>query len=156
VIEITVPGFKKLKLIHLVLDYNGTMACKGKIIKGVKHKLEMLADKINIHILTADTFGNVMTELSGSSYRISILSAKNQDIAKGEYIDKVGKDNTVCIGNGRNDRQMIQKAALGIAVAQEEGTAVETIMVSDVIVPDILSALNLLSEPRRLIATLRS
>lgn len=155
-IEITVPGYKKLTLSHLVLDYNGTMACKGKIIKGVRHKLDMLADKIIIHILTADTFGNVLTELSGSSYKISILSAENQDIAKGEYIDKVGKDKTVCIGNGRNDRLMIQKAALGIAVVQEEGTAVETIMVADVFVPDILSALNLLSEPQSLIATLRS
>jgi soluble P-type ATPase len=50
---------------------------------------------------------------------------------------------------------MVASAALGIAVVQEEGASTETISVADVVMPDILSALDILLFPKRLIATLR-
>ena len=31
---IEIPGFKRLFLANLVLDYNGTLACDGKLING--------------------------------------------------------------------------------------------------------------------------
>ena len=34
-IEIDVPGFGALRLEHLVLDYNGTLACDGMLLEGV-------------------------------------------------------------------------------------------------------------------------
>lgn len=58
--------------------------------------------------------------------------------------------------NGRNDHRMLEAAALGVAVLQGEGASVEALMAADVVVPDILAALNLLLLPQRLIATLRS
>ena len=33
-LELQVPGFKDLCLKHLVLDYNGTLACDGRPLKG--------------------------------------------------------------------------------------------------------------------------
>jgi soluble P-type ATPase len=60
------------------------------------------------------------------------------------------------MGNGRNDRLMLKASALGIVVLQGEGAAFETIASADVLCTDILSALSLLSNPLRLIATLRS
>jgi soluble P-type ATPase len=63
---------------------------------------------------------------------------------------------TVCIGNGRNDRLMLEEAGLGIAVVQREGAAVPTVLAADVLAPDILAALDLLTHPLRLLATLRS
>jgi hypothetical protein len=47
------------------------------------------------------------------------------------------------------------RAALGIAVVREEGAAVEALQAANVVCPNTLSALRLLTEPKRLIATLR-
>ena len=74
---------------------------------------------------------------------------------KFEYIQKLGAFETVAIGQGTNDRLMLKGAALGICVLSPEGTAVETMLSADIIVPDILSALELFLSPSRLKATLR-
>ena len=59
------------------------------------------------------------------------------------------------MGNGRNDRLMLQTAALGVAVCQAEGAAVPTMLAADVMGSDIQDALDLLIHPLRLVATLR-
>jgi soluble P-type ATPase len=51
---------------------------------------------------------------------------------------------------------MLKEAALGIAVVQEEGDAVDTLVAADVVCNSINSALELLRNSLRLIATLRS
>jgi soluble P-type ATPase len=61
----------------------------------------------------------------------------------------------VAIGNGRNDRKMLE-AALGIALVQVEGGAVATLVSADVLALNILDALDLLRNPKRLVATLRA
>ena len=155
-LEIDVPGYKQLQLNELVLDYNGTLACDGHPLDGIKQLLNVLSEQLHIHVLTADTFGKVKKELSDVKCRITITPQGDQDIRKLEFIKKLGAEETVCIGNGRNDRLMLKEAALGIAVIQEEGAAVETIMAADVVTPDISAALGLLSNPLRLVATLRS
>ena len=155
-IEISIPGHRKLQLKHLVLDYNGTLACDGQIIAGVKESLEALADMLQIHVLTADTFGKARSGLEGVPCDLSILPLENQDIGKLEYVKHLGCAYAVCIGNGRNDRLMLQDAALGIAVILGEGAAVETLLAADVVCTDIVSALELLSSPLRITATLRS
>lgn len=154
--EIEIPGNKTMQLVHLVLDYNGTIACDGKLITGVKEKLRSLAHDFHIHVLTADTFGTVKEELYGVPCTVSLISAGNEDTGKEEYVTKLGSEHTVCIGNGRNDRLMLREAALGIAVIQAEGAAIDAVMAADIVMKDILDALNLLTVPRRLIATLRS
>jgi len=155
-IEISIPGYKNLKLKHLVLDYNGTLACDGKLLANVRKGLEALADKLQIHVLTADTFGNVRSELSEISCKLSIIPSENQETYKLNYIKQLGPEVTVCIGNGRNDRLMLKEASLGIAVILEEGAAIEALLASDVICTSIHSALDLLTNPLRLVATLRS
>lgn len=54
-----IPGRETLKLVHLVLDYNGTLACDGEIKNGVLEQLEQLADQLQVHVITADTHGSV-------------------------------------------------------------------------------------------------
>jgi hypothetical protein len=39
------------------LDYNGTIACDGGLLRGVKEGLIAQANDTGIHGLTADTFG---------------------------------------------------------------------------------------------------
>ena len=155
-IEIRIPGWQNLRLDHLVLDYNGTMACDGALLPGVRTALQSLSGSFQVHILTADTFGKVGGEVEGLSCMLSVLPPEQQDVAKRDYITRLDASRVVCIGNGRNDRLMLAAAALGIAVVQEEGAATEALGAADVVCPSILSALNLLSSPLRLVATLRS
>jgi soluble P-type ATPase len=51
---------------------------------------------------------------------------------------------------------MLEEAALGIAVVLGEGAASRAIDSADVVCTSITSALDLLTNPRRLIASLRS
>lgn len=155
-LEVPIPGFNTLNLMHLVLDYNGTLAYDGQLLSGVKAYLGVLSRRLQIHILTADTFGNAKAELKGVDCKLSILPVENQDIGKLNYVNQLGAGRTVCIGNGRNDRLMLKKAVLGIAVVQGEGAAGEAIMGADIIAPNIITALELLNNPLRLTATLRS
>ena len=77
-------------------------------------------------------------------------------MGKLDYVKGLGCENTVCIGNGRNDRLMLKEASLGIAVALKEGVALTTLVSADVVCTGIVSALELLLNPLRLTATLRS
>jgi soluble P-type ATPase len=156
VIEIEIPGFKVLQLAHLVLDYNGTLAVNGEMIEGVKSRLNALAGSLGIHVVTADTFGKAARALDGLDGRLVILPPGNQAAAKADYVRQLGEQATVAIGNGRNDRLMLEQAALGIAVLGEEGTAAAAILAADLVVRDVFSAFELLRNPRRLVATLRS
>jgi len=155
-IDIDIPGHKRLRLSHLVLDYNGTLACDGNLAEGVAERLTALAADLEIHVITADTFGKAKAGLAGLPCRLSILPASDQAAAKLEYVEQLGADAVVSMGNGRNDRLMLEAAALGVAVLFAEGAAVETVQAADVVTPGILPALDLLSHPRRLVATLRS
>ena len=155
-IEVTIPGYKTLQFKHLVLDYNGTLAVDGELLPGVKEALKGLSEELQVHILTADTFGKVRSRVEGIPCELSILPLENQDTGKLDYVKGLGAGYTVCIGNGRNDRLMLKEAALGIAVILEEGVATETLVEADIVCTTILSALELLTNPLRLTATLRS
>ena len=155
-IEIDIPGFRRLHLKHLVLDYNGTLARDGEVLPEVVDTLGRLAGTLDLHVLTADTFGEAAARLGDVPCRVVVLASDDQLAAKRDYVCRVGPEDAVCIGNGRNDTLMLQEAALGIAVIQEEGAAVETVNAADVVTPDIYAALGLLTNPLRLIATLRS
>lgn len=154
-LKIDIPGHKILRLTHLVLDYNGTLACDGQLLEGVGARLEALASRLQIHVLTADTFGSAHAALSGLPCQIFILSPEKQDEGKLNYVNQLGAAQAVCIGNGRNDKLMLQAAALGIAVLQAEGAATPTLLAADIVAPNILAALDLLTHPKRLAATLR-
>ncbi|WP_457572526.1 HAD family hydrolase [Desulfovulcanus sp.] len=154
-LELNIPGQKKLLLEHLVLDFNGTLALDGQIIPGVLERLEKLTRALSVHILTADTHGNVHKQFVGRDYTIHVLEASAQDKGKLNYIQNLGMKKCVCMGNGANDSLMLEQAALSIAVLQEEGAAIQAVMAAQVVVKNILDGLDLLIHPLRLVATLR-
>lgn len=155
-IEISVPGYAKLTLQHLVLDYNGTLARDGVLLAGVADAIRVLAEPLRIHVVTGDTFGTAQAALAGLPCQVLILAEEDQARRKREYVEQLGSTRTACIGNGRNDRMMMEVAALAVAVLQEEGAAAEALQAADVVCPDIHSAFDLFRQPRRLVATLRS
>ncbi len=155
-LTIDIPGFKTLNLVHLVLDYNGTLAIDGELESCVYEQLKQLSEKLQIHVVTADTFGVAGARLQNFPLTLTILPETNQAQAKVDFVQNLRADQVVAIGNGRNDRLMVSEAALGIAVVQREGAASETLHAADVVCPNICSALDLLIHPLRLKATLRS
>ncbi len=155
-IAIDIPGFGALRLEHLVLDYNGTLAADGELLPGVTEALRTLASEVRIHVITADTFGRAAEMLAGLPVDLVIAPATAQAEAKLEFVTALGAHEVVAIGNGRNDRRMLEAAALGIAVIQREGASAESVRCADAVATNILDALELLRHPQRLVATLRS
>lgn len=154
-LNIDVPGWNRLVLEHLVLDFNGTLALDGKLLPGVRERLDGLAPALKIHVLTADTFGSVQDQMRGIACAASVIPASEQARAKAAYVEALGPSGCVAVGNGRNDALMLEAAALGIALLQEEGAAPGTLAAADVVCRSIRDALDLLAHPLRLAATLR-
>jgi hypothetical protein len=77
--ELAIPGFGRLSLEHLVLDYNGTLAVDGKLLPGVKARLARLSGMLRIHVVTADTFGKARAGLRGLDCRLEILQGGAED-----------------------------------------------------------------------------
>ena len=70
-IRIDIPGGTRLLLEHLVLDFNGTLACDGELLPGVRQRLQPLSESIRIHVVTADTFGRAREQLAGLPCQLS-------------------------------------------------------------------------------------
>ncbi len=154
-IRIEIPGYDTLEFAYLVMDYNGTLAIDGHLISGVAERLKQLARQLEIHVITADTFGLAADNLRDLPVKLKIISASEQGRQKSQCIQKLGEEQTVAIGNGRNDRFMLMEARLGIATLQKEGASTEATQAANVVVNSILDALDLLLNPLRLKATLR-
>jgi len=154
-VSITIPSVGTLNLAHLVLDYNGTLAVDGVLLPGVKETLQSLSRKIDVHVVTADTFGKAGEGLTGVECQLTVLDPGRQDQAKLDFVKRLGADRTVAIGNGRNDALMLEAAALGIAVILAEGASTLSLGKADVVCLNVVEALQILTHPLRLRATLR-
>jgi P-type E1-E2 ATPase len=154
-IELNIPGRGLIQLKHLVCDVNGTLAVDGLLPEGVKQRLNALRDRLTLHMLTADTHGKqdiIDHQLNMKAERI--LPGKEAE-QKAKYVQQLGADTVVAIGQGANDAGMLQAAGLGICVLSAEGTAVETLLVADLVAANIYEALELLEKPLRIVASLR-
>jgi soluble P-type ATPase len=154
-LNIDIPGYREIEAEHLVLDYNGTLAIDGKLIEGVKPLLEIISRQLNIHILTADTFGTSKNELVGVPCQLEILKPESQDVQKEQYVLALGKERVIAVGNGQNDALMLHEASLGILVIQHEGAFLKLAGDCEIVCIAITDALSLLLNPLRMVATLR-
>jgi soluble P-type ATPase len=149
--EIHIPGFKKLEIKNLVLDFNGTLGNDGLLNTNIIESVNILATKLNVYVLTADTYKMVREQCINLHVTLRIIAENNQDYTKMQFVKQLGSDETICIGNGRNDSLMLQEAALGIAVIEKEGGAVAAINSADLVVQGIENAIELLMKPMRLV-----
>jgi soluble P-type ATPase len=151
-LRVTIPGTDALSLERLVLDVNGTLTDRGQPIVAAVRAVERLRGELELHILSADTFGTaaaLATSIHAEFHRVD----SGRD--KLDYIELLGAQQCVAIGNGRNDGPMIRAAGLGIAVLGPEGLHAEAFAAADVIAISIDEALGLLTDARTLTATLR-
>ena len=150
-----IPGYKNLDIKNIVFDYNGTLAKDGQVTEEVKKLLKEICLVFNVYVITADTFGSVKNELKEFDLEVKVLSSSNHTKEKMEFVLSLGKEMTVAIGNGNNDKMMIDTAILSIAIIGEEGCSKEALLASDIVCKDIKSAIELLLHTKRLVATLR-
>ena len=154
-IELEIPGQGNLKLQHLVLDVNGTIATDGNLREGVVKRLASLRDRLEIHLLTADTHGRQSLIDHQLNLRAQIIMPGDEAAQKAAFVEKLGAASVAAIGQGANDIEMLRKAGLGICILSPEGTSIYTLMGADLLVQDIFSALELLEKPMRIVASLR-
>ncbi len=154
-IQLDIPGRGTLRIAHLVCDVNGTIAKDGRLLDKVAKPLAALRDRVTIHLLTADTYGrqdNIDLMLGLKAIRIQPGQEAQQ---KAEYVQRLGAETVMAIGQGANDAEMLRAAAIGVAVLGDEGLAGAALQSADLVMASIYDALNLLEYPTRLIATLR-
>lgn len=154
-LTIEIPGRPALMLEHVVFDFNGTLACDDILYEGLAERLVLLSAKLQLHVVTGDTFGKAAEQLAGLPCKLTVLPSSGQSEAKLAYVESLGRDRTATIGNGFNDRLMLNSACLSIAVLQNEGLASASLMVADIVVRYIVDAIELFLNPLRLVATLR-
>jgi P-type E1-E2 ATPase len=153
---LNIPGRESLKIENVVFDYNGTLAVDGSMSSEVKDLLLKLKDMLNVHILTADTYGTVSKECQHLNLNVKTFPRENAGQAKEEIVKGLGGNRTVCIGNGFNDIQMLSEACLSVAVIGGEGCCAKLIPAADIVVNSIEDAFNLLLKSDRIKATLRN
>ena len=153
---IEIPGRKPIEVKHVLLDYNGTLAVDGRLIDGVNKTINELAGDIHFHVITADTYGSVEKELAHINCKVVTIPKERQDESKRDYLRKLGKEQTLCVGNGKNDTLMLKESVLGIAVIQEEGLCVDALVAADIACKSILDVFAYFKKPNRIKATLRN
>lgn len=157
-ISLSIPGFKveNFDLKYLILDFNGTIAVDGRLIAGVKERLIALSQIIEVFVLTGNTYGTAEEELKGLPIKVITLSERNQRADKEKFVTSLPKDNIISIGNGRNDKLMFSNSVISIIVLEQEGAAVSSLSVADIVCRNIFEALDLLQYTKRMKSTLRS
>lgn len=154
-IHVSIPGRGDITVEYVVFDVNGTIALDGAIDMHIKEKLRALAKLTGVYLLTADTYGTIEGEMGGTDIAIKKVSTPEEDRQKATFIEELGAQNTIAIGNGANDRLMLKTAALGICVIAEEGASTQAVESADIVVYGRDAVFGLLENPKRIAATLR-
>jgi P-type E1-E2 ATPase len=155
-LEMLIPGWGTLNLEHLVLDLNGTLCVDGILVEGVRARLEKLRSRLELHLISANTHGQMREIAEELRMEAVLVTAGGEAEQKEAFVYKLGASCVAAIGQGANDAHMLSAARLGIAILSPEGLAVPSLLSADLVAPDILSALDLLQNTQRLVASLRS
>jgi P-type E1-E2 ATPase len=154
-IELNIPGRGTVTLKHLIFDVNGTLAVDGLLLDGLPRRINALQDRFEIHLLTADTHGHQHIIDQQLNLKAVCITPGMEAEQKARFVLELGAENVIAIGQGANDAGMLKNAGIGICLVSLEGTAIETLLAADLLVPDIYTALDLLDNPLRIVATLR-
>ena len=158
-IDFKIPGFGDRHIQALLADYDGTLSNHNQVPDEIKARLIRLSEIIDIHILTGDRNVKAADCLGNLPVNIHILSEKDQDVQKRDYLIDFKTMNVVVLGNGNNDRLLLQAVKTGgglcIAVQNGEGCAVDALINSHLLAANPAEAMDLLLNPDTLAATLR-
>jgi soluble P-type ATPase len=156
-LHLMIPGSGEITLTHLVCDLNGTLAIDGQMDQAVRERLRLVTAQLQVHLLTADTYGTLpqlVETLQREGCHIQAHQVTTGD-EKTTYVQALGPEQVIALGNGANDVGMFQLVRISIAICGVEGMAKEALKAATLVAPGPEVALDLLLHPRRLIATLR-
>lgn len=151
--EYNITWLETIEIKNIVLDLNWTLAVNWKIVDGVKKCIENLK-KLNIEVLlfTWDQRGNV--ENICKELWITFKVAKNAQEKEKLFLE-LDINKTVAIWNARIDNGMFKHAKISIAKLQAEWIHTWILGEVDIIIPNIVDALNLFIDSDSLEATLK-
>ncbi len=111
--RVEIPGREPLELAHLLLDVNGTLTSRGTLLEGVPERIEALKRELEVHLLSADTFGSLAAvgAVLGVGAAVVVDGAEKEAVVR-----RLGPERCAAVGKGANDALMLETAALGIAV----------------------------------------
>jgi len=158
-ISIDIPGFGLRQVEVVLTDFTGTLSRGGRLVPGVRERLLKLEEVMEIHVITADTFGSAQEELKDIPLTHYRLEGEGHDVKKRQYGEKLGLQHCAVFGNGNNDRLLLKAAkelgGLAVAVDNGEGCATDALLNSNLFIAGAVNALDLLLEPKGCKATLR-
>jgi soluble P-type ATPase len=145
-----IPNKESFVINTIILDLNGTIAVKGKIIKGVKKRIKKLRN-LNYQLILIS--GDHRENAKNIAKRLGIDYIVTQN--KEKEMQKVYKEHCASIGNARIDIGTFKHVKLSILVIEGEGIHVKTIPFADIITKSINDALDLFIDKDSLIATMK-
>jgi len=148
-IAIERPGQGSLEIEFILIDFEGTLASDKRVHPKAKDKINLLSKRTKIYILTKGDQALVSEVLRKVKAEIIYLKEGESSQGKLNLLRQLRANNTVAIGNGVDDGSMIEEAGFGICVISKEGTAGEAMQKADVVVSNILDALDFLLKPLR-------
>ena len=126
-VTLKIAGFGDRHIKTLLADYDGTLSCQGEVTEQIKERLARLAERIDIHILTADRKAKSNGCFGRLPVTIKILSGDDQDVQKRECLRGLVPANVAVFGNGNNDRLLLEavksNGGLCVAISNGEGCA---------------------------------
>jgi len=153
-ITIQRPGKDPLEIEFILIDFEGTLASDRRIHPKAKDKINLLSKRTKIFILSKGGKEVVGESLKKVKSEVIFSTDGEASQRKLELLNQLGRERTVAIGNGMDDASMIEEAGLGICVISREGAASEALRRADVVVTNVLDALDFLLKPLRQRATL--
>ncbi len=158
-ITFEIPGFGPLEIHRVVSDYTGTHSFHGNVRGAVRERLARLADRVEVHVLTTDTFGTAGRELEGLPIRLQYLQGAAVDEQKRLFVLAHEPRHVAAFGNGNTDRLMLKAVrdagGLAVAVDNGEGCSLDALLNATSFIHGSEQALDLLLEPNLCKATLR-
>jgi P-type E1-E2 ATPase len=154
-IDLAISSFGQISLHHVVSDFTGTLSVDGRLLDGVSERIIALAPRVRFHVLTADTFGTARSALAGLPVTVQVLTGPREDEQKAACVQHLNPEHVFAMGNGNNDSRMLSLARIGVAVINAEGASTRALQAAHLVVSGPDNALDLLLNPKRLIATLR-
>jgi len=148
------PGRNPLEIEFILIDFEGTLAMDRRVHPKAKDKINLLSKRTKIYILTKGNEETVAEVLKKVKAEVLYIREGEASQKKLDLLQRLGAARTVAIGNGFDDILMMEEVALGICVIGREGASVDVMQKANVVVTDILDALDFLLKPLRHQATL--
>jgi len=148
------PGQEPLRIEYILIDFEGTLAVDRRVHPKAKDKMNLLSRRTKIYVLAQGQDQVAKEVLKKVTAEVVHLKEGESSLGKLSLLNELGPQRTVAIGNGLDDVAMVENAGLGICVISREGTASEMVEKADLVVANILDALDFLLKPMRQQATL--